>query len=80
MYEPEEYDEELMEKEMEEEEMINLLGGDYDAKKKVTWQAFTDGRIKKMKNNEPQLRAFKTILQAVRQENPKQKLFFLEGI
>lgn len=79
LYEPGDYDQEVMEKEMEEDEMENVIGGDYDGKKKINWKSFTEKRIKKMQNNEPQLTAFNTILRATRQEKPEHKLFFLEG-
>ena len=68
-----------MDEEMAEEDMVNLIGGDYDPKKKMAWDSFVTDRIKKMKNNEPQLRAFNTILRSTRQKNPKQRLFFVEG-
>ena len=64
---------------MEEDEMVNLIGGDYDPKKKMAWDSFVNDRIKKMQDNEPQLRAFNTILRSVRQKNPKHRLFFVEG-
>lgn len=65
---------------MEDDELKNLLGGDYDDNKKISWEDFTKKRVENMKKNEPQFHAFNKILSSVRQENPKKKLFFLEGI
>lgn len=68
-----------MQKELEEDGIVNVIGGDYSPKKKMAWDLYTNERIKKMKNNEPQLHAFNTILKAIRQEKPENKLFFVEG-
>lgn len=79
--EPKGYDEEQMEKEMEDEQIINILGGDRDSKGNVSWQKFISQRLKNMANSKEQLRAYNTILQSIRSDDPKrQRLFFLEGI
>lgn len=79
--EPKGYDEEQMEKEMEDEQIINILGGDRDSKGNVSWQKFISQRLKNMANSKEQLRAYNTILQSIRSADPKrQRLFFLEGI
>ena len=66
---------------MEDEQIINILGGDRDSKGNISWQKFISQRLKNMANSEEQLRAYNTILQSIRSADPKrQRLFFLEGI
>lgn len=79
--EPKGYDEEKMDKEMENEQFINICGGDRDKKGNPSWQNFISQRLKNMENNPEQLRAYNTILQSIHSTDPKRhRLFFLEGI
>jgi hypothetical protein len=67
-----------MEKEMEEDELTNLIGGDDSAK---GWAGIVDKNVKMMKNNPQQLEAYNEIRSSL--DNPnrnKQRLFFVEGI
>jgi len=67
-----------MEVEMEEDEIVNLVGGDDSAK---GWSGIVDKNVKMMKNNPQQLEAYKEIRSSL--DNPsrhKQRLFFVEGI
>jgi hypothetical protein len=78
---PEDYEQyaEQLEKEMEEDLLSNLCGGDTNAYSK-TWDGVVNRNLKKMENNKPQLEAFNTIMDAI--NNPHKvpnRLFFVEG-
>jgi hypothetical protein len=78
---PDDYEQyaEQLEKEMEEDLLSNLCGGDTNAYSK-TWDGVVKRNLDKMKNNQPQLDAYNRIIDAI--NNPHKtpnRLFFVEG-
>ena len=73
------YDHDAMEKEMEKEELENLVGGD-DSSYAKGWTAIVDKNVKMMKDNPQQFDAYNEILSSLNDPRPsRQRLFFVEG-
>lgn len=77
---PKKYDHKKMAEQMDEDELVNLVGGDDSGKPKQSWEYLVKQRVKMMNDNPDQLAAYEEILNSINDPSKNiQKLFFLEG-